>query len=146
VSVARFVPDYPGVANLDTGSTITPPELLALFGRPPCKADLRRLREKLETLDPRLTGRIVAQDGMLSVIGEMDALRRRVRFAEGSTKASMRHATRGSEIDTSRLSSLDRKRADLEQMVLQRHAIAQGAALTNLTERRLPEAKEVIRK
>lgn len=144
--VHRFVPDFPGVHELDTGSTLTPPELAALFGRVPSKPDLQRLREKLETVEPRIAGRIVMQDGMLTVIGPSEAVRRRVKFAEGSTKASLRHATRGCEIDTSQLQPIDRKRADLEQMVLQRHSIAQASALTNLTERRLPEAKEVIRK
>jgi len=146
VSYHRFVPDYPGAPGLTTGSTITPPELVVLFGRVPSKADLRRLRDKIETVEPRLAGRIATQDGMLTVLGELEAIQRRVKFAEGSTKASLRHATRGSEVDTTRLASIDRKRADIEQMALQRHAIAQGTALTHLSNRQLPEAKETIRK
>lgn len=134
----RFVPDYPDAANLVTGSTIAPPVLATLFGRTPSKADLRRLRDRLEAIEPRLSGRIMIGDGMLTVLGEAEAIRRRLGFSAGATKASMQHARRGSAIDTSRLAPIDRKRADLEQMALQRHAVTLGGALDNLNGRQLP--------
>ncbi len=134
----RFVPDYPHTAELDTGSTITPPELLALFGRPPSHRDLRRLRDKLETVNPRLAGRIITQGGMLAIVGELEAIQRLGKYSVGSAKASRTLAARGGEVDTSKLTSSDRKRADLEQMALQRHAIAQATAIQQLSERRLP--------
>jgi len=137
----RFVPDYPG-ADLTTGSSISPPALAALFGRVPSKADLRRLRDKLEGHYPRLAGRIVIGDGMITVLGEAEAIHRRLGFAAGATKASIHHARRGSEIDSSQLQPIERKRADIEQMALQRHAIAQGASLSALTDRQLGSGLE----
>jgi hypothetical protein len=135
----RFVPDYPGVAELKTGSAITPPELATLFGRVPSNADLRRFRDKLETVEPLLSARVVIQDRMLKVIGEIEAIERRAKFCLGTTKANITHAGKGNSVQTHKLSAADRKRADMEQMVLQRHAIAQGAALTNLIDRQLTD-------
>lgn len=137
-----FVPEYPALAELETGSTVTPPDLIKLFGRSPSKADLLRLRARLESRDSRLVGRIVIADGMLTVISPEEGIRRRLKFAAGSAKASVYHASRGSEIDTSRLSPIDRKRADLEQMALQRHAVTLAGAVENLAGLRLPPGGE----